>query len=76
MTMPRTNKKKMNTHLIEDISYSLNYILCKCGWKDTIESFQGHRLSFSEKEIKRRERERERNQVKKELVADWTGLDE
>lgn len=61
----------MTTHLIEDISYSKDFILCKCGWKDKVELFQAHRFEFSEKLIKSRERDRR----KRELILP-RGLDE
>ena len=41
-TKPGFNTKK-SRHLIDDISYSSDYIVCICAWKGPIEEFQPHR---------------------------------
>lgn len=39
---PNLNQKK-SRHLIDDISFSLNFIVCTCAWKGAIDAYQPHR---------------------------------
>jgi hypothetical protein len=34
---------KKSRHLIDDISFSKDYIVCICAWKGTVDEFQPHR---------------------------------
>jgi hypothetical protein len=40
-SLPQNTKRSQ--HLIDDISYSKDYIVCICAWKGTIAEFQPHR---------------------------------
>jgi hypothetical protein len=41
-TTPSLNKKK-SRHLIDDISFSKDFIVCLCAWKGAINDYQAHR---------------------------------
>jgi hypothetical protein len=34
---------KKSAHLIDDISYSKDFIVCTCAWKGPVDDFQPHR---------------------------------
>jgi len=42
MSTPGLNRKK-SQHVIDDISYSQDFIVCICAWKGAIDSYQAHR---------------------------------
>ncbi len=42
MTTPGLNRKK-SQHVIDDISFSEDFIVCICAWKGAIDSYQAHR---------------------------------
>lgn len=42
MSTPNLNRKKTQ-HVIDDISYSGDYIVCICAWKGRIDDYQPHR---------------------------------
>ncbi len=42
MTTPKLNEKK-SKHVIDDISFSEDFIVCACAWKGRVDEFQPHR---------------------------------
>lgn len=42
MVNPKLNEKK-SKHIIDDISFSRDFIVCTCAWKGPIDAFQPHR---------------------------------
>lgn len=42
MSTPGLNRKKTQ-HVIDDISFSADYIVCVCAWKGRIDDYQAHR---------------------------------
>jgi hypothetical protein len=37
-------RPKTKPHLIEDISFSRDFIVCKCAWKGPVADYNRHRL--------------------------------
>lgn len=42
-SFPRGYRPKSSKHLIDEISYSKDYVVCTCAWKGPVDEYQPHR---------------------------------